>query len=93
MAFSPIVACPALSKAVIVRLEKIPHGPCPNGVHRAGLKVDEDGPGDILVALPAVVVHLNPLRLNVVLVVVGYPLCVKPVFVGDDLPKLTADLG
>lgn len=92
MAFCPIVACPTLSEAVVVGLEEVPHGPGPDGVHGARLKVDEDSPGDVFVALPAIVVDLDPLRLYVVLVLVGYPLCVKSVLVGDDIPELAADL-
>ena len=92
MTFRPIVPCPTLSKAVVIRLEELSHGPRPDGVHCAGLEVDEDGPGDIFVALPAVVVHLDPLRLYVVLVPVGYPLGIKSVLVGDDLPELAANL-
>ena len=90
--FRPIVPCPTLSKAVVIRLEEFSHGPRPDGVHCAGLEVDEDGPGDVLAALTALVVHLDPFRLYVILVGVGHPLSVKPMLVSDDLPELAADL-
>ncbi len=87
----PIVAGSALAKAEIVGAEDPPVGSCPDGVHGAGLQVDQDGPGDVLATRGLIVVDLDPLQLEVGVTVV-LTVRVDAVLVRDDLPELCPNL-
>jgi hypothetical protein len=50
MPLCPVVAGAGLAKDKVVGPEEGPAGSGADGIHRAGLQVDEDGAGDILVA-------------------------------------------
>ena len=71
--------------------EELPIGPGPDTVHGAGLQVHKDGSGDVLPTTGLVVVHIDPLELEVGLPLVG-PGGVDAMLVADDLPELGADL-
>ena len=65
VALCPVVASPTLPKDKVVRPEDLAVGAAPDGVHGAWLKVDKDGPGDVLASRGLVVVHIDPLQLKV----------------------------
>ncbi len=54
----PVVPGSGLAKDEVVRPEYLPVGTGADGVHRPGLEVEEDGPGDVLAARGLVVVDL-----------------------------------
>ena len=60
-------------------------------VHGAGLKIHEDGAGDVAAAGGLVVVHVDALELEVRVAVVGAG-GVHTMLVGDNLPELGTDL-
>ena len=87
MSFGPIISSPMLSKNVVVRSEDLPEGSAPDAVHGARLQVHQDGPGHVLPAAGLVVVHVDPLQLEVGLPSVGTG-GVNAVLVRDDLTEL-----
>ena len=87
MALSPVVTGPALSEHKVVRSEDLTKGSGAHAVHGAGLEIDEDGAGHVLAAAGLVVVHVDPLQLEVRVPMVGAG-GVNAVLVRDDLPEL-----
>ncbi len=87
MSLGPVVAGAALSEHKVVRAEDLPEGPGADAVHGAGLQVHQDRPRDVLPAARLVVVHIDPLQLEVRVPVVGAG-GVDAVLIGDDLPEL-----
>ena len=87
VALGPVVSGPGLSENEVVWPEDLSVGSGADGVHGAGLQVDEDGAGDILSAGGLVVVHVDALELQVGVTLVGAG-GVDAVLVGDDLPEL-----
>ena len=61
----PVVSCPTLSKDKVVRSEDLSIGSRPDTVHGARLQVDKDSPWDVLPAGGLIVVHVDPLQLQV----------------------------
>ena len=62
----------------------------PDAVHGAGLEVHQHGAGHVLAAARLVVVHVDPLQLQLGLASVGAG-GVDTVFVRDDLPELNKE--
>jgi proteasome assembly chaperone (PAC2) family protein len=50
MTLGPVVASTGLTEDEVVGTEELTEGTSTNGVHGTGLKIDEDGAGDVLVA-------------------------------------------
>ncbi len=87
MSLGPVVAGAALSEHKVVRAEDLSEGPGADAVHGAGLQVHQDRPRDVLPAARLVVVHIDPLQLEVRVPVVSAG-GVNSVLIGDDLPEL-----
>ena len=87
MSLGPVVARPALSEDKVVGSEDLSEGSAPDAVHGARLQVHQDGPRDVLAPAGLVVVHVDPLQLEVGVPVVGAGR-VDAMLVRDDLPKL-----
>ena len=87
VSLGPVVPGSGLPEHEVVRPEDLAEGPGPDGVHGAGLQVHQDGPGHVLPAAGLVVVHIDPLQLEVGLPSVGTG-GVNAVLVRDDLPEL-----
>ena len=87
MSLCPVVSSSRLSKHKVVGSKDLSVGSSPDTVHSARLQVQEDGSGDILVGAGFIVVHLNPLKLEVrgtLVVAIG----VDAMLIRDDLPEL-----
>lgn len=91
VALGPVVAGTALAKDEVVRAEELAKGTGADGVDGAGLQVDEDGAGDVLVARGLVVVDVDALELQVRVTVVDTGV-VDAVLVADNLPELASNL-
>merc|ERR1712004_589658 len=65
VALGPVVASPALPKDKVVRTEDLAVRSAPDRVHRAWLQVDQDCPWNIFAPGGLVVVHVDPLKLQV----------------------------
>ena len=87
MTLGPVVAGPGLSKHEIVWSEDLTEGAGPDAVHGAGLQVHEDGPGHVLAAGGLVVVHIDPLKLELRGAGVSAS-GVDTVLIRDDFPEL-----
>ena len=87
MSLGPVVASAGLPEHEVVGSEDLAVGAGPDGVHGAGLQVHQDGPGDVLPTAGLVVVHVDPLQLEVGVSMVGSG-GVDAVLVRDDLPEL-----
>ena len=87
MTLGPVVSSAGLAKHEVVGSEDLTEGAGPDGVHGAGLQVHQDSPGHVLPAAGLVVVHIDPLQLEVGLPGVGAG-GVDAVLVRDDLPEL-----
>ena len=83
----PVVAGSGLTEHEVVGPEDLTVGAGPHRVHGAGLQVNQDGPGDVLATAGLVVVHIDPLQLEVGVSMVGSG-GVDAVLVRDDLPEL-----
>ena len=71
MSLSPIVTGTSLSEDEVVGSEELSEGSGTDGVHGSGLKIHEDGTGDITSAGGLVVVDVDALQLEVGVTVVG----------------------
>ena len=87
MTLGPVVAGSGLSKHKVVWSEDLTEGAGPDAVHGAGLQVHEDGPGHVLAAGGLVVVHIDPLKLELGGAGVGAGR-VDTVLIRDYLPEL-----
>ena len=83
----PVVTSSALTEDEVVGTEKVAEGTRANGVHGAGLQINEDSTRDVLVRADLVVVHVNPLELEVVVALVQ-SIRLNAVLIRDDLPEL-----
>ena len=63
MAFGPVVAGARLSEDEVVGSEDLAVGSGPDGVHGAGLQIDEDSAGHVLAARGLGVVDVDALQL------------------------------
>ena len=92
VALGPVVAGAGLAEDKVVGTEELAEGPGADGVHGAGLEVDEDGAGHVLAAAGLIVVDVDALELEVGRADVGAG-GVDAVLVGDDLPELENEEG
>ena len=67
----PVVAGPGLPEHEVVGAEDLTEGAGPHAVHGAGLEVHQHGAGHVLAAARLVVVHVDPLQLQLGLASVG----------------------
>jgi hypothetical protein len=91
MTLGPVVTGTGLTEDEVVGTEELSEGTSTDGVHGAGLKIHEDGAGDITATSGFVIVDVDPLELKIRVTVVGAG-WVNAVLVGDDLPELGTDL-
>lgn len=66
MALGPVVARTALAKDEVVRAEEAAERARADGIHRAGLEIDEHRARHVLVRADLVVVDVDPLELQIV---------------------------
>ena len=90
MPLGPVVAGPGLPEHEVVGAEDRAVGSGAHAVHGAGLEVDQHGAGHVLAAAGLVVVHIDPLELEVGGAAVGAG-GVDAVLVRDDLPELNKE--
>jgi hypothetical protein len=91
VALSPVVSGSGLAEDEVVRSEELTEGSSSNGVHCSGLKIHEDGSGDVPSSGGFIVVDVDSLQLEIGVTVVGAG-GVNSVLVGDDLPEFSTDL-
>merc|ERR1719174_1991791 len=91
VALGPVVASTSLTEKEVVRTEQLSKRTRADGVHGTGLKVHEDGTGNISSTRGLVVVHIDALELQIGIAFVR-PGWVNAVLIGDDLPELSSDL-
>ena len=91
VALSPVVTGARLAEHEVVGSEELTEGASSDGVHSSGLEIHKDGSGNVSSTSGFVVVNVDSLELEVGVAVVGTG-GVDAVFVGDDLPELSADL-
>ena len=91
VALSPVISGPRLAKDKIVRSEDLSIGTISNTIHSARLKVDENGPGDVLATSCFIEVDIDALQLQVRVSLVGAG-GVDAMFIRDDLPELGPNL-
>ena len=101
MSLGPVVSSSRLSEDKVVRSEDLSKRSGPHRVHCSGLQIDQDSSGHVFATGSFVVIHIDPLELQIGVSVVGTG-GVDTVLVGDYLkrtsvipdsvksPKLTA---
>ena len=85
--FRPVVTRTTLTEHEVVRPEQVAERTRPDRVHGSGLEINEDRTGHILVGADFVVVHVDTLKLEVVVALVE-TVRLNAVLIGDDLPEL-----
>ena len=83
----PVVSRTALTEDEVVGTEEVAEGTRADGVHGAGLQIDEDRTRNVLVRADLIVVHVDPLELEVVVALVE-TIRLDAVLIRDDLPEL-----
>merc|ERR1719458_2106630 len=91
VALGPVVASTSLAENEVVRTEQLSERTRADGVHGTGLKVHEDGTGNISSTSGLVVVHIDALELQIGITFVG-PGWVNAVLIRDDFPEFSSDL-
>ena len=91
MALGPVISGPRLAKDKIVWSEDLSIGTISDTVHSAWLKVDENGPRDVLATRCFIEVDIDALQLQVRVSLVGAG-GIDAVLIGDDLPELGPNL-
>ena len=91
VALGPVVASAGLAENEVVRAEDLAIGTSADGVHGTGLKIHQDGAGDVATAGGLVVVDVDALELQIGVALVGTG-GVNTMFIRNDLPKLGTDL-
>ena len=71
VSLGPVVSGSGLSEDEVVGSEKLTEGSSSDGVHGSGLKIHEDGSGDVSSSGGLIVVDVDPLELEVGVTVVG----------------------
>jgi len=87
----PVVTGTGLSEDEVVRSEELTERSGTDGIHGSGLKVHEDGAGDVASAGGLIVVDIDAFELEVGVSHVGTG-GVNTVFVGDNFPEFGTDL-
>jgi hypothetical protein len=91
VALGPVVTSTSLAEDEVIGAEELAEGTSADRVHGAGLKVHEDGTGDVATTSGFVVVHVDALKLEVGVAVVGA--CgVNAMLVRDYFPEFGTDL-
>lgn len=85
--FGPVVSSAALTKDEVVRSEERAEGSRANRVHSAGLEINQDSTGNILLRRDFVIVDVNSFELKVVVPLVD-TIGADTMFVGHGLPEL-----
>ena len=83
----PVVSRTTLTEDEVVGTEEVAEGTRADGVHGAGLQIDEDRTRNVLVRADLIVVHVDPLELEVVVALVQ-SIRLNAVLVRDDFPEL-----
>ena len=83
----PVVTGAALTEDEVVGTEEVAEGTRADGVHGSRLQVNEDCAGHVLVRANFVVVHIDPLELEIAIALVE-TVRLDTVLIGDDLPEL-----
>ena len=83
----PVVTSSALAEHEVVGTEEVTKGARADGIHGSRLEINEDGTGHVLVRADFVVVHVDPLELEVVVALVQ-SIRLNAVLIRDDLPEL-----
>ena len=91
VAFSIAIACAALAKDHVIGAEELSDRRCSHTVDDSRLEVDEDGSGHIAASVSFIVVHINSLKLEIRVTMVGTG-WVNSMFVRDDFPEFGTDL-
>merc|ERR1719272_1464350 len=91
MSLCPVVTSPGLAEHEIVRTEKLTKRSSTNAVHRAGLKVHQDGTRHIASSGRLVEIYIDAFELEVGIAVVGTS-GIDAVLVADDFPEFCSDL-
>merc|ERR1719191_392411 len=91
VALGPVVASTSLTENEVVRTEQLSERTRADGVHGTGLKVHEDGTGNISSTSGLVVVHIDALELQIGIAFVG-PGWVNAMLIRDDFPEFSSDL-
>ena len=86
MSLGPVVASTRLSEDEVVRSEDLSERSGSDGVHGIGLQINKDSSGNVLSTGGLVVVHIDPLQLEIRVSVVGSG-GVNTVLIGDNLRK------
>ena len=87
----PVVTGTSLSEDEVVWSEELTEWSSSDGVHGSWLEIHEDGSWDISSTGGLVVVHIDSLKLEIGVAVVGTS-WVNTVLIGDDLPEFGTDL-
>ena len=91
MSLGPVVTGTGLSENEVIGSEELTERSGSDGVHGSGLKIHEDGSGDVATTGGFVVVDIDSLELEIRVTVVRTG-GVNTVLVGDDFPELGTDL-
>ena len=90
VSLGPVVPSTRLSEDEVVRSEDLSERSGSNGVHGTGLQINKDSSGNVLSTGGLVVVHVDPLQLEIRVSVVGSG-GVNTMFIRDDLKKDIVD--
>ncbi|EPY39693.1 hypothetical protein AGDE_04235 [Angomonas deanei] len=91
VALGPVVTGTGLSKDEVVGAEELAIGTGADGVHRAGLEVDQDRAGHVAAASGLVKVHVDALQLKIGVTLVGTS-GINAMLVRNYLPELGTNL-
>ena len=87
MTLGPVVASSRLTKNKVIRTEYLSVWSRPDGIHGTGFQINENGPGYIFASRSLIVVHVDPLQLEIAVAMVSSS-GVNTVFIRDDFPEL-----
>lgn len=91
MPFSPVIPSSVLPEHEVIRPENLPERTGPQAVHGPRLEVQEHGSRHVPPTTRLVVVHIDPLELNMGVPDI-VPNTIDSMFVTDNLPELASDL-
>ena len=87
MTLGPVVSCSRLTENKVIGAEYLSVGSWADRVHGTGFQIDENGSGNVFASGGLVVVHVDPLQLEIAVAMVGAS-GVDTVLIGDDFPEL-----
>jgi len=91
VSLGPVVSSTRLSEDEVIRSEDLSEWSGSDGVHGTGLQINKDSSGNVLSTGGLVVVHIDPLQLEIRVSVVGSG-GVNTVLIRDNFPELSSDL-